>query len=443
MLWGFRFAATTHLLFALSSCCFCGGETTLNRTLSHEVKHISTAAITRIGEYQVGSEHKQGVVFASQEEFISGVVTNTTARDVYLQLALRAPGGTWHVTQAFTHLLSQTSISESAWSIPAARLACEGSDILELRALAATSLLPVGSTDDPLSRTRILSYSDPVLISCANFARARLHLVEIGWHIPVPGSWVPVSDLEPVRIRCQGIPAGARVQVIVEPLNNVWRWAMPESTPGCTGGATEMTSLVFFGRTLRLADGRIIELDLNTKFAVYATASTTPFPEYQKRGIGPEEWVELSRSIRAASPKVYVERTVLGNAVRLRIDQLGWSNDGRHFLASPNEQVSGSFSSGPYYVTQGPPESIALVVRAEDQDTWRVAGQTQMKRSRGQWIVHVAKLSVEPKEASKGFLALAVATRLPLDPQQPVTEQTLSDALGVSEQVSFHLLQQR
>jgi len=393
-------------------------------------------AITQLGDSDLPKEGENTVVFGLPQEFIRGTVAGVKNQEPFVQLAVRGPTGKWNVAQGFVRIDSVVAAGEMQWAIPAASIGC-GTDIVEVRALVTSSLLPIGSAEEPIVSVRILAYSPSVLISCATFTSARLHVIEIAGRVPTSGSLLHVSELEHVRVRCEDLPQGSHTQIVVEPENNTWRWAMPESTTSCSGGPREITTPVFFGRTLQLKGGRTIELDLGTKFSVYAVATTKTLPVYLEDGISPSDWRQLSGSIRAMSPKVYVTRTVLGDSVRLKINQLGWSNDGRHFVASPVQQVGGSFEAGPRYVGHNRPEFIVLLVRCEDEDTWRVAGTTQMTHSRGQWTIHIARLAPQSRDSGKLAVALAVASTEPFDPSNPVSEEMLARALGVSEEISF------
>jgi hypothetical protein len=292
-----------------------------------------------------------------------------------------------------------------------------------------------------LQWSEVRAFSTPVSISCAEFNTGRLHLTEVAWRIPLLNTVTSVSELERVRVRCDGLPKGALVQVIVEPLNNPLKWAMPEATTACSGGARDWETLVYFGRTLRTGTAHPIELDLFTKFAVYAVATTRLLPVYEdKHGIEPKEWALVSRYIKVYSPKVYVVRTILATDVRVRITEIGYSNDGKHFLATPSQRVSGSFETGPDYVAPKTPEVITLLVRSEEEDSWRVAGATLLTRVRGAWTITAAQVAPREGDIQKTLLVIALVTPEAFDPTKRVTEEMIAKSqLSISEELSVRI----
>ncbi len=396
-------------------------------------------AMTQVGESETSDSIAQGtVIFVSQEEFVEGTVSRLSGW-AFVQLVARTAKHSWHATQGFV----RASSLNSGWRIPAATVGCENSsDIIEIRAILTRTLLPLGP-EDPVSWDRIKASSPTVYISCASFDRGRLEIAEVAWHLPRRRAPIHVSEIEPVLIRCEGLPPGALVQVVVESMNLTTRWVMDDASIACSGGPREIIASVYFGRTRELKNGQIVDLDLNTEFAVYAVATTKRLPVYKGHGIEPAEWNSFSRYIQAASQKVYVDRTVLGNAIRLRIDQLGWSNDQQRFIAAPYELVSGRFEAGKHYVMPQAPETVALLVRSSDEGIWHVAGQTQILRNRGEWVIHIARLAEQASDITKPFIAVAAAFPRPLAAGQAVPDSMLNAALGISDEVSFRIVSRR
>jgi hypothetical protein len=438
-----RFLFTQIVFFAATLVCgpasFAYGQsTTIGGHGQSSDASRPEVSITRMGEFDAADfDRDEAVVFVRKEEFIEGRVTGARRR-LFAQLIARTGNNRWHVTQGF----ARTNPLEPVWKIPAANVGCEDtSEIVEIRAVLTRELLSVGTAEDPLAWDGILSSSRPVLISCARFEHGWLQVMEVAWHQPRPRVVIPVSEIEPVRISCEGLPPGAHVQVVVESLKPNLRWVMPDAGTACSGGPREINTQVHFGRTLPAGNGQIIELDLNTKYALSAVASTKLLPVYDEdRGITPEEWSALSRFVQVESPKVYVDRTVLGTGARLRIEQLGWSNDQQRFIASRYGQVSGSFETGKNYVQPSTPETVALLVRSSDEGSWHIAGQTQMIRDRGHWIIHLARLVEPSSDLTRPFIAIAAAFQKPVDARQPISETMLDAAIGISEEVSFRIV---
>jgi hypothetical protein len=282
-------------------------------------------------------------------------------------------------------------------------------------------------------------FSELVAVRVGWTHRPLVRILEIGGRQVIPGRTIPVPHEAEVLVEKRNVPAGAILQVVVQPENNEAYWtnrvrSVPESFDRWQG-------MAFLGR--RGKEGDI--WDSFQRFRIYVVVTRRELPDVPA-GIQPGLWSSLQRYILARSEPAMVQRTG-GLGISVRIDFLG----GR--VVEPQRQ--GSSGHGPLQVDRvgactgsviGPPGTrtegarVWLIARklSGESTSWRVVAGPARVRPDKQWVLPVVILA-SPKATSMGTNWLYVAVfddrSLPFRTSESVPDELLSQCTAVSSYV--------
>lgn len=384
-----------------------------------------------------------GVTEAGNPCVIEGTVE--TERPAWIHVLSRQPGKPWYVCasipaspaksgNSIPWRISGVDIQRSSNSGSTAEVCC----VLLPHRIAIGNLskgIPVGQgvTQSGVVRARIRRNLAPGI---------RIRTVD--GKPAVPGRTIATKHVAEVSADMHDIPAGATVQIVIQPVDNEARWASAVSVPG--PDSLHYQGTVFFGRSGNAKDAR----DNYQWFWVYAVVVRKELPT-GNQGISRAVWVKLQPYILARSEVVRVWRTSDPDDFQIWLDSIG----GKPIeLGRTGTMGQGPLSidrvgscTGHVYVPQGTDaQSLAvwLLMRPREAGRnvpWFRAAGPYAVRGDASWRIPVAVLSsVEESAAHRTWLCIAALTNS-ASPKvgavrgAPMSDEALSHCDAVSEYV--------
>jgi hypothetical protein len=392
-------------------------------------------SVDRIGPVTLPLQVPGATVFTVPGDLIVGLLHDAPYAVGVVQMIVRTPDGGWMATPAAVDVVRRSSAIP--WTLPADGVGCHALRApFEIAAVFARHRLPAGRIDPNHGWSGVVR-SNPLTLSCAAFDASRVDVIDVGYTPVRPNNPPRVSHYEDVRVRVEHLPAGAIVQLCLQPIENPRIW--------CQEGAHPATHLDWLGTCyigrpdIRRGPGGLEFVDQYSRFWLRALIVRMPLP-ITPAGISQDEWLALRPLVVKESRPVEVIRAYRPGQVRIVIVHLGDSTYGRLQLADPISRVAGQFRPLPGYRRTGREVISVLARRRETDKDWKVAGLAFLSGDLTHWLITAANLDPQEDTNAVDRVAIAVLTLRPFPTGVAVTEVMLRQhATSVSDEVRFRL----